>query len=95
MAADPLAKPLTGVDNLAEVALGQVWAAATAFPEAWPLAALIYRNQCAPSKIVGAGETWIDLAGTLAQVTDAIDAPTGHFPPSAWEGPRRVRRPPE
>lgn len=89
MAADPLARPLQGVDNLAEVALGEIWAASTAFPEAWPLASLIYRNQCQPSKIVGAGETWIDLAGTLAKGTDAIGARTGRLPPSAWVGKDR------
>jgi hypothetical protein len=81
---DPLAKPLKGIDDLAMAALGEISIAVVAFPEAWPIAEVIYRNQCQPSEIIAAGETWIELAGTLGDATSTIDARTDGFTPSAW-----------
>jgi hypothetical protein len=86
---DPLSGPLAAADDAAVLALGAIRGAVVAFPEAWPLVEIIYGVQCQPSKIVQAGETWIDLAGTLATATDRIDARNDQFTPSAWTGKDR------
>jgi hypothetical protein len=85
-------KPLAGVDDLAVTALGEIWMAVFAFPEAWPIAEFIFGKQCQPSEIIQAGESWIELAGTLSTATSRIDADTGasRFPESAWTGKDRA-----
>jgi hypothetical protein len=79
-------KAITDIDDLAVAALVESWVAVAAFPEAWPIAEFIYDKQCKPSEVIKAGETWLEMAGVLADATDRIGARTDRFSASAWTG---------
>lgn len=72
--------------DMAEGALIATSAAACLIPDAWAVAAEMYKAQCDPDAMIEAAQAWFDTAGELANAVTACESGTNSIAGTGWEG---------
>lgn len=72
--------------DMAEAALIATSAAACLIPDAWAVAAEMYKAQCDPDAMIEAAQAWFDTAGELGRAVAACEDATNSVAGTGWEG---------
>jgi hypothetical protein len=72
--------------DMAEAALIATSAAACLIPDAWAVAAEMYKAQCDPDAMIEAATAWFDTAGELNSAVSACEDATNSVAGTGWEG---------
>lgn len=73
----------------AKIALVEISAAAAVIPAAWPVARIVYFNQCDPQTMMATGGTWLDIYDRLGSARDGLDSAVAGITPQQWSAADR------
>jgi len=74
----------------AKLAMAEITAAAAAIPAAWPIARIVYMNQCDPETIMSrGGGDWMAIAEQLGTVPGKLDGAVSAVSAEQWSGEDR------
>ncbi|MFD2767346.1 WXG100 family type VII secretion target [Micromonospora eburnea] len=73
----------------AKIALVEISIAAAVIPAAWPVAQIVYFNQCDPEAMMDVAGKWIELANQLGSAREGLDDAVGAVLPTQWSGEDR------
>lgn len=76
-------------DDVSDPAMALITIACTAFPVAWPVAKLIYSNQCDPISMINGGLSWLDVYDTVGSAKREAASTTNGVAGDAWSGDDR------
>lgn len=74
----------------AKIAMAEISAAAAVIPAAWPIAQIVYFNQCDPQAMMTAAAKWLDMFDQLSMVKNDVDDARGQTTPAQWTGDDRA-----
>ncbi|MFG2101951.1 hypothetical protein ACIBXA_12265 [Micromonospora echinaurantiaca] len=70
----------------AKAALVEISVAAAVIPAAWPVAQIVYFNQCDPETIMRKGGDWLSMYDQLGTARDNLDSAVGTLTAAQWSG---------
>jgi hypothetical protein len=77
------------VADIAKAALAEISLAVVAVPAAWPIASLVYRNQCDPELIMRVGTTWLKLSADVELARTSVNDAMRGLTRQQWHGADR------
>ncbi|HEX5543025.1 MAG TPA: hypothetical protein VFX60_15935 [Micromonospora sp.] len=73
----------------AKIALVEISVAAAVIPAAWPVAQIVYFNQCDPEARIATGLKWLEIYDTLGTAKGDLEAAVSELSPLQWTGDDR------
>lgn len=73
----------------AKIAMVEISVAAAVIPAAWPVAQIVYFNQCDPEAVIATGLKWIELAESLAAASNDLGTSANSLTELQWSGQDR------
>ncbi|MBY8874450.1 hypothetical protein K7640_21720 [Micromonospora sp. PLK6-60] len=74
----------------AKIAMVEISVAAAVIPAAWPIAQIVYFNQCDPQTMITTGGTWLELSEQLGVTRDQLESAVGTITAEEWSGDDRA-----
>ncbi|MEU2610414.1 hypothetical protein ABZ570_02300 [Micromonospora sp. NPDC007271] len=74
----------------AKVALVEISIAAAVIPAAWPIAQIVYFNQCDPEALLATAKQWMEIADQLGAARQGLDDAVAAVSPVQWSGEDRT-----
>ncbi|MFG1880467.1 hypothetical protein [Micromonospora sp. NPDC049102] len=73
----------------AKIAMAEISVAASVIPAAWPIAQIVYFNQCDPEAIMRRGGDWLAMYDQLGTAHGNLDDALATLTPAQWSGKDR------